>query len=109
VAESLGCKAAYRLSRNKKEGCITYADAIKQHPDAQVIINTTPVGMYPKIGVSPIEYRNELRFAKAEQLYQSGNSIKEIAEAVGFCDEVFFSKLYKKRFGTSMKKRLKTV
>lgn len=61
------------------------------------------------IGVSPIEYRNELRFAKAEQLYQSGNSIKEIAEAVGFCDEVFFSKLYKKRFGTSMKKRLKTV
>lgn len=61
------------------------------------------------VGVSAIEYRNELRFAKAEQLYQSGSSIKEIAEAVGFCDAVFFSKLYKKRFGSSMKNRLKSV
>ena len=61
------------------------------------------------VGVSASEYRNELRFAKAEQLYQSGSSIKEIAEAVGFCDAVFFSKLYKKRFGSSMKNRLKSV
>lgn len=61
------------------------------------------------IGISPIDYRNELRFAKAEQLYQTGNNLKQIAEAIGFCDEVFFSKLYKKRFGTSIKNRLKTV
>lgn len=61
------------------------------------------------IGISPLEYRNELRFKKAEQLYQSGSSISQIAGDVGFCDEVFFSKLYRKRFGTSIKNRLKTV
>ena len=61
------------------------------------------------LGISPIEYRNELRFKKAEQLYQKGVGVKEIAEEVGFCDEVFFSKLYKRRFGRSIKNRLKAV
>jgi AraC-like DNA-binding protein len=61
------------------------------------------------MGLSPIDYRNELRFAKAEQLYQSGQNLEQIAEAVGFCDAVFLSKLYKKRFGVSIKNRLKTV
>ncbi len=61
------------------------------------------------MGLSPIDYRNELRFAKAEQLYQTGQNLEQIAEAVGFCDAVFFSKLYKKRFGVSIKNRLKTV
>ena len=61
------------------------------------------------MGLSPIDYRNELRFAKAEQLYQSGQNLEQIAEDIGFCDAVFFSKLYKKRFGVSIKNRLKTV
>lgn len=60
-------------------------------------------------GLSPIDYRNELRFAEAERLYLSGESVGQIAKAVGFCDEVFFLKLYKKRFASSIKNRLKTV
>ena len=63
VAESLGCASVRRVSRDGKEDCITYADAINSHSDAQVIINTTPVGMYPKIGVSPIELSD---FSKVE-------------------------------------------
>ena len=55
VANSKGCSAVYRVSREGKEDCITYSDAVKFHSDAQVIINTTPVGMYPKIGVAPID------------------------------------------------------
>ena len=54
VAKGLGCKCAYRVSRNGKDGCIDYADAHENHSDAQVIINTTPVGMYPKINNAPI-------------------------------------------------------
>lgn len=54
VAKSLKCSTVYRVSRDKKENCITYDDAKTKHYDAQVIINTTPVGMYPNIGVSAI-------------------------------------------------------
>ena len=55
------------------------------------------------IGMSPISYRNELRFAEAESLYFLHHNIDRAATEVGFCDEGFFTKLYKKRFGVSMK------
>lgn len=61
------------------------------------------------IGMSPINYRNELRFAEAERLYLLYRNICRVAEEVGFCDEVFFTKLYKKRFGTSIKHNAKLV
>lgn len=37
-----------KVVREKQDGMITYEEAYKNHTDAQVIINTTPVGMYPK-------------------------------------------------------------
>ncbi|MBR6682365.1 MAG: AAA family ATPase, partial [Clostridia bacterium] len=55
VAEHLGCAAVYRVSRSAKNDCITYETALSEHSDAQVIINTTPVGMYPNIGNAPID------------------------------------------------------
>jgi len=55
VAESMECRAAYRVSRDKKEGCITYAEAERLHRDAEVMINTTPVGMYPNLYCSPVD------------------------------------------------------
>lgn len=55
VAEKSGCKSVFRVSRSNKDGCITYDDAIKMHADAEVIINTTPCGMYPDNGISAIE------------------------------------------------------
>lgn len=48
VATHLGAKEVFRVSRRSGEGVITYDDLYKLHTDAQVIINTTPVGMYPK-------------------------------------------------------------
>lgn len=55
VAEEMGAKTVLRLSRNGGEGLITYSDAIKEHTDAEIIINTTPCGMYPDIGKSAID------------------------------------------------------
>ena len=55
------------------------------------------------MGLSPIEYRNHLRFSEARRLYQNGVTVKALAEAVGFCDENYLSKLYKKHFGRSLK------
>ncbi len=49
VAKALEAKSIYIVSRKKGEDCITYSDAYKKHSDAQVIINTTPCGMYPNI------------------------------------------------------------
>ncbi|MBQ7799148.1 MAG: shikimate dehydrogenase [Oscillospiraceae bacterium] len=49
VAESLGAKEVYRVSRSGRDGCITYTDAENAHKDAEIIINTTPAGMYPNI------------------------------------------------------------
>ncbi len=50
VVKSLGCMSAYRVSRTEKDGCITYEEALSSHSDSEVIINTTPVGMFPEIG-----------------------------------------------------------
>lgn len=48
VASSLGAAYAMPVSRQAKEGALTYDDVYRVHTDAQILINTTPVGMYPK-------------------------------------------------------------
>lgn len=54
-------------------------------------------------GMSPIEYRNRLRFAEARRLYTEGLSIQEIAVSLGFTDASYFTKLYKRHTGTSLR------
>lgn len=55
VAENLEADEVYRVSRSGSDGAITYDEAYLKHSDAQAIINTTPCGMYPNIGVSAID------------------------------------------------------
>jgi len=55
VAESLGAKEIVRVSRSSKEGFVTYSEAVEKHSDAQIIINTTPCGMYPNNKSSAID------------------------------------------------------
>ena len=57
VAEALGAKTINKVSREKKPNTLTYEEA-KNKPETQVIINTTPVGMYPKIEGSIIDLNN---------------------------------------------------
>lgn len=54
VAQYGECACVLRVSRTAREGCITYEQARECHADAQVVINTTPCGMYPNIGNSPL-------------------------------------------------------
>lgn len=58
VAKSLGANQILKVSRKCDENFITYEDAIKNHNDAQIILNTTPCGMFPNIDASPIELDN---------------------------------------------------
>lgn len=55
VLKSLGAKEIYKVSRNPENGEISYEQAYKEHSDASIIANTTPVGMYPGTDSSPIE------------------------------------------------------
>lgn len=43
------------VNRSPKEGAISYDSCYDLHDDAQIIINTTPVGMYPNVDESPID------------------------------------------------------
>lgn len=54
VAKAAGCSSVQRVSRQKTEGCITYAEACAL-TDTQVILNTTPCGMFPNMGESAID------------------------------------------------------
>ncbi len=49
VADSLGAGAIITVSRTASDSAIDYDELKRSHTDADVIINTTPVGMYPKI------------------------------------------------------------
>lgn len=51
-------------------------------------------------GMTPVEYRDSLRFDEAKRLYANGMSMVQIAEQVGFCDASYLRRLYKKRTGT---------
>ncbi|MCQ2440714.1 MAG: shikimate dehydrogenase [Clostridia bacterium] len=58
VASYLNAKEIYKVSRSGGQDCITYNQAIVDHPDADVIINTTPCGMYPNIDTFAIDIDN---------------------------------------------------
>lgn len=47
VAEASGAREIVTVSRRATETTVTYADAYAYHTDADVIINTTPCGMFP--------------------------------------------------------------
>lgn len=56
------------------------------------------------MGVSPVEYRNELRIQKAVNLLKSKKyTVSEVAEAVGISDVKYFGKLFKRYTGTTPK------
>lgn len=55
LAEYMGAESVYYVSRSGKNGSVTYEQAVTEHSDAQVIINATPVGMFPKQDGRPID------------------------------------------------------
>ena len=55
VARSLGAAEVYRLSRSGRDGALTYEEAARLHADADVLINTTPGGMYPAVEGCPVD------------------------------------------------------
>ena len=55
VANALGASQVIRVGRKEKDSCITYESLYENHADTQVIIKTTPVGMFPEIYACPVD------------------------------------------------------
>lgn len=55
VCTHKGAGEIIRVSRSESEDTVSYENAYLHHSDAQVIINTTPVGMYPNTENVPID------------------------------------------------------
>lgn len=52
-------------------------------------------------GMSPLQYRLDIKFHYAQRLLTEGMSVKETAAAVGYSDPYIFSKQFKKYIGQS--------
>ena len=47
VLASFGAGEILTVSRSVKDGCITYEELYEKHSDVELIVNTTPLGMFP--------------------------------------------------------------
>ena len=54
AAGQLGAREVFRVSRTAREGSLSYEDVLRDHTDAEIILNTTPCGMYPKPAEQPL-------------------------------------------------------
>ncbi|MBQ9118549.1 MAG: shikimate dehydrogenase [Lachnospiraceae bacterium] len=62
-------------------GVLTYAEAAQLHPDAQVIINTSPVGMYPNVDATPIDLTPYTALEAAVDMIANPVSTRFVQEA----------------------------
>ena len=63
-----------------------------------------------RMGISPMQYLNELRIEKAKELLETGTmNISNISAIVGFQDPLYFSKVFKRLMGASPDKFKKSL
>jgi len=63
-----------------------------------------------RLNKSPIEYLTDIRIRQAKRLLaQSGESLRTIAQSVGFSDEFYFSRKFKAEIGCSPKAYAKQI
>ena len=55
VLEEMGASEILTVYYKENPQTITYATCYRDHSDAEIIVNTTPVGMYPKADDCPID------------------------------------------------------
>ena len=124
MAEFLGAKEILTVSRNRKNGALSYEELYEEHRDVEIIIDTTPVGMYPEIYGKTLEFSrlpgvtgvidavyNPLRTplileAKQRGLTAEGGLYMLVAQAVK-ASEIFFDTTYKPEALTSVFNRIR--
>lgn len=123
VARSLGAREILRVTRTAADGAITYEELYESHTDAEVLINTTPVGMFPNSDKSPLEIDrfsrlvgvidavyNPLRTpliieAKKRKIKAEGGLYMLVAQAVR-ASEIFLNTQYDERMVDKLWRRM---
>ena len=54
-------------------------------------------------GLAPMDYVNSVKVKKAESYLSSGLAISKVSELLGYCDQFYFSKVFKRFCGVSPK------
>ncbi len=54
TAKAMGADPVIRVSRSARDGAVTYEEALRDHRDAEILINTTPCGMFPAAEDMPV-------------------------------------------------------
>ncbi|MBQ6061234.1 MAG: shikimate dehydrogenase [Clostridia bacterium] len=54
TANAMGADPVIRVSRSARDGAVTYEEALRDHRDAEILINTTPCGMFPAAEDMPV-------------------------------------------------------
>lgn len=63
VSKSLGATEIVKVSRKKSSDTATYDEAYEKYSGADVIINTTPVGMFPNADKTPVDIKKIQKIA----------------------------------------------
>ena len=63
VAEHLGGREIFKVTRSAKEGAISYEELYQMADEVDVIINTTPSGMFPDINSSAVDISSFTRLS----------------------------------------------
>lgn len=89
VAKANGAREIIKASRTPSDSSVLYQDVYEYHTDAEIIINTTPVGMFPNIFGKPIEISEFPMLSGVIDAVYNPNKTQLIAEAKarGICAE----------------------
>lgn len=55
AVQKLGAREMILVDIVPAEGVISYDECFTHHTDADILVNTSPVGMYPKVDASPVD------------------------------------------------------
>jgi len=97
-----GRERSVRIYRNLIEQYADAPDVSLSEIAARVGLSADHLGVLfqKEMGMSPVEYRTRLRLLRArELLVTTARSVGEIAEAVGFPNASYFTRLFRKTFG----------
>lgn len=109
VLQFLKAKEIILVGRTARDGSITYEDCYSNHTDADAIVNTTPLGMFPNIDATPLDLNkfpnckavidiiyNPLKtklLLQAEELgMQAVNGLEMLVAQAVYASEYFFHK-----------------
>ncbi|MBP5274420.1 MAG: shikimate dehydrogenase [Abditibacteriota bacterium] len=124
LAKARGAREVLRVSRTKNRGAVSYEEARGLHGDAEIIINTTPCGMFPRHREKPLSLepftalegvidaiynplRTELVLDALERGVKAEGGLYMLAAQAVFAAERFLDKKYPETLVGSIYKKVR--